>query len=167
MSIDRTSCRSGTFGTLRNAVGKSAFAFAFVLVSITSWSGCSPDDPLQRRQAEFRYTTDSLVEELIPRLKRVNESSAGRAGGGPSDLAREVAEREAGRGGDGNRADPNTVDAIVADVVGKLPGLAVAESDPPAAEQVLDKLAQNNEVPQDVLQEFATKLRAAQDAAPR
>jgi len=55
----------------------------------------------------------------------------------------------------------------VADVVGKLPRLAVAESDPPAAEQVLDRLAQSTAVPQDVLQEFATQLRAAQDAAPR
>jgi hypothetical protein len=166
MSIGKTSFRGGDLSALRNVARESAFAFAMVLVSIAGLSGCSPDDPLQRRQAEFRYTTDSLVEELIPRLKRVNESSARRAGG-PSDLAREVAEREAGRGGDGNRADPNTVDAIVADVVGKLSGLAVAESEPPAAEQVLDKLAQSNEVPQDVLQEFATKLRAAQGTAPR
>lgn len=163
MHISRISSR---FERLRIDPGHLCLKLLVAVLPIVGLSGCSPDDPLQRRQDEFRYTSDSLAEELIPRLKRANESEA-RRGGGPSDLARQVAEREAGRGGDGNRADPNTIDAIVADVVGKLPGLPVSESDPPAAEQVIEKLAQSNEVPQDVLQEFSTKLRAAQETQPR
>lgn len=166
MRIGRTSCRGGDFSAFRHAARNSLFKLVLVLVAVGGWSGCSQDDPMQRRQNEFRYTSDSLAEELIPRLKRVNETASRRSGGGPSDLARQVAEREAGRGGDGDRADPNTIDAIVADVVGKLPGLAVSQGDPPAVEQVINKVEQSNEVPADVLQEFATKLRAAQDAAP-
>jgi hypothetical protein len=120
-------------------------------------SGCGGDDPMKRRMAEFRYTTDQLAEELVPRLA-ASKRSASRANTRVDEATRQMAEIEADRGGDGDRPDPNSLDAIVADVAVKLNGISSGQSSQALAEELVQLLTGKQGVDESVLSEFKSRL---------
>lgn len=120
-------------------------------------SGCGSEDPMKLRMAEFQYTMEQLADELVPRLAASQRSTA-RANRRVDEASRQMAEIEADRGGDGDRPDPNSLDAIVTDVAVKLEGMSAGQNPQPMAEELFTLLAGKPDVDESVLSEFKSRL---------
>lgn len=129
------------------------------LVSACLVSGCGSESPLKDRQKEFSYTADTLAEELIGRLSTMNARKPRPQRANPK--AEEVSRLEADRGTDGDRPDPNSMEALVADAVAKARNAEEFGAGEHVLEDVLEKISASEQVPADVKAEFVAAVQAA------
>ena len=129
-----------------------------IIVLITLFlAGCGSQSALDLRSAEFAYTPEKLGQELSNRLK---EASASRARSKADDArGADVRERESDRGGDGDRPDPNSVEAIVADAIVKIKNIQAAGTED-ATDQVLKIVAAAPDISADIKSEFESGVKA-------
>lgn len=126
-------------------------ACVLVVVSLT---GCGGGDPLPERMEEFCYTIGQLADELAGRLSMVQVGQSEREGAKPA------VDVDPGRGGDGDRPDPNSLDAIVADAVNKLERIGDDGDLSALADELLSTLASRQIRDAQILGEFDKRLRA-------
>ncbi len=112
---------------------------------------------MKRRMEEFRYTTDQLADELAPRLVAMSRSGDSRSKG-PDAVSQRMAEIEADRGGDGDRPDPNSLEAIVTDAVVKIRGIAGTGATEPVADDLIRVLADKPDVDKSAIEKFSQKV---------
>lgn len=132
--------------------------FAFAGILLVALLGCGAEDPMKLRMDEFRYTTDQLADELAPRLA-ASQRPRGPGSSGPDAATQRMAEIEAVRGGDGDRPDPNSLDAIVMDAVVKVRGIAGTEATGPVADELQRLLAEKPGVDEPTLEKFNRQVR--------
>jgi len=124
--------------------------------------GCGSDDPFTDRLKEFRYTPESLSAEVVPRLQMAsNQKQPVRSVDARTSAIQSL---EAGRGGDGERPNPNSLDAIVIDVVGKFRSMeslddTTPESNQAARESFFTSIDSTADVPVPVKEKFAKLVR--------
>lgn len=120
--------------------------------------GCSRVDPLEARSQEFAYTAESLAEEIVSRLQMTQPKGAAPVSNPRAD---EVARMEADRGSDGDRPDPNSVEAIVLDTVAKLQQMARVSGEKFGYEVLVEELKANEQVDRTLRDDFIQQLEAA------
>ena len=146
--------------TLQHRTG----VFQYVaLITCAFLCGCSGgENAIEQRAEEFRYAPQSLADELVPRLRQAAASYSSTIQ--QTKKGSEVASLEADRGGDGDRPNPNSLDAIVADTVSKLQSMDADATGTVSSEQV-DALMQiiqaASDLPGSIKTSFGDKLRAA------
>lgn len=106
---------------------------------------------------EFQYTTDSLAEEIIGRLKNAATAQRRAASDGNS-RAEMVRQMEADRGGDGDRPDPNSLEAIVDDCASKIRHMESRGGGSEVGEALMEKISSTNALPADIRTRFVDLL---------
>lgn len=120
--------------------------------------GCGTDDPMKLRMEEFRYTTEQLADEVVPRLAAMSRA-ADAPSKGPDAASQRMAEIEASRGGDGDRPDPNSFEAIVLDTVVKIRGISGTGESGSVADDLIRVLSEKEGVDKVALEKFGQQVR--------
>lgn len=127
------------------------------------FAGCGADNALEERMKEFRYTPERLTREVTLRLEQVAET---RRRSERTDAATEAIQSlEAERGTDGGRPDPNSMEAIVSDVVTKFASMeafddTTLESNTAARQTFFDSIEASEDIDEKVKSTFLEKLKA-------
>jgi hypothetical protein len=141
---------------------KRCMLVSLALLCCASFIGCNGQSAMERRMAEFAYTPESLVSELIPRLEAAAAGRKRRQS--ESSKAASVREQEADRGNDSDRPDPNSIPAIVSDVAVKLKALADGDIES-ALSDVIQRIEASDKLDKETKDEFVAALKLAVQAS--
>ena len=144
---------------MNGVINRTWIISAMLLVSVAMTGGCDyRSTALEDRMKDFQYSTDTLGEEMINRLKTAHVGKARKRQSTNSRAAR-VSEMEAGRGGDGDRPDPNSVEVIAADCAAKIRPIQEQGGGANAADAIIRQVDADGKIKQDVREAFAIALR--------
>lgn len=127
--------------------------FTLSMVACALWLsalGCSHESALDSRMQEFAYSIDSLADDIGPRLEQARLK--------PKAKERNAPEMDAGRGGDDDRPDPGTAEAIAVDAAGKIQKMKSQGVEGDLQQMLLEKLDAKGNIKADIMSEFKSKL---------
>lgn len=113
---------------------------------------------LEDRMKDFQYSTETLGDEMVNRLKTAHVGTTRRSQAANSRAAK-VSEMEADRGGDGDRPDPNSVDVIAADCAAKIRLIEEQGGGSGATDAIISQVESDNKIKQEVREAFVAALR--------
>ncbi len=117
--------------------------------------GCGQESALESRMKEFAYSVDALADDLAPRLAQARLSPKTAARNARADA---VSQMEAERGGDGDRPDPGTVEAIARDAAAKIQTMKSQGVEGDLPQLLLEKLESKVDIKEDIMAEFKSSL---------
>lgn len=139
---------------------------ALLLASLVGAIGCDyHSTAINDRMKDFQYSADSLGNEMITRLKSAHIGDT-RKKPAANSRSSQVSQREAERGGDGNRPDPNSVQAIAADCAAKIKHMQELSGSDHGAETIITQINGAAEIKENIREAFATSLREQLAADP-
>lgn len=133
--------------------------FAGLLGCTLGVIGCGyQSTALNDRMKDFQYSAESLGKEMVTRLKTAHIGEMRKK---PSANSRssKVSQMEADRGGDGNRPDPNSVQAIASDCAAKVRHVQSLGEGEGIAAAIIAQVNGASEIKEDIREAFATSLK--------
>ncbi|QDU39753.1 hypothetical protein Mal4_41000 [Maioricimonas rarisocia] len=98
---------------------KMPHCVALATLLLIASAGCGgQEDPIESRLKEIGYTPQSLCDEMLQRLEHVQRATPGRPAA--RTVSEGVRQEDRDRGGDGDRPDPLTFDAVMNDIADKI-----------------------------------------------
>ncbi len=133
--------------------------YALLLGCILLVMGCDyQSTAINDRMKDFQYTSETLGQEMVTRLKSAHIGDTRKK---PSANSRssKVSQMESDRGGDGDRPDPNSVQAIASDCAAKVKQIEELGGEDGVAETVITQVSGAAEIKENIREAFATSLR--------
>jgi len=149
------------FNLLNCPRGFTCVLLGSLLIGLSALPGCGGESAMDARRKEFRYTPERLATEVIGRMEITAQARQREPRVDGRTAA--IQELEADRGGDGGRPNPNSIGAIVTDVVGKFRSMesfddVTSETAQAARDSFMKSIESAEKLPSTMKTEFLKKL---------